>query len=122
VKARGYYAIAALVIFAVEVVIALYVRDDFVRPYLGDLLAVMLVYCAVRAVMGAGMFAALGFALGLALAIEVAQLFDVLGALGLGGNRVARIVLGGSFDVLDLAAYAAGGVAIIVVEAMLRRR
>ncbi len=74
---RAAYLIAALFIFAVEVVIALYVRDDFVRPYLGDVLAVMLVYCAVRTV---------------------------------------------GFGVLDLVAYAAGGVVVVAAEAVLRRR
>ena len=47
---RWGYALAALVLFAVEVVIALFVRDAFVRPYLGDVLAVMLVYAVLRAV------------------------------------------------------------------------
>ena len=45
---RG-YALAAVILFAIEVVIALYVRDRFVRPHLGDTLAVLLVYCGLRA-------------------------------------------------------------------------
>ena len=36
---RWSYALAAALLFAVEVAIALYVRDRFVRPYLGDVLA-----------------------------------------------------------------------------------
>jgi hypothetical protein len=44
------YAITALAIFAIEVLIALFVRDAFIRPYLGDVLAVALVHTALRAV------------------------------------------------------------------------
>ena len=43
-----YYFFAALLLFLVELVIALYVKDNFVRPYLGDLLVVILIYCCLK--------------------------------------------------------------------------
>ena len=42
-KKRIFYIISFLVIFCIEVLIALYVRDNFVRPYIGDVLVVVLV-------------------------------------------------------------------------------
>ena len=45
----------------------------------------------------------------------------VLGALGLADNQFARFVLGGAFDMLDMAAYLAGGVVVVAVESGLRR-
>jgi hypothetical protein len=45
---RPAYALAALIIFAIEVCIALFVHDGFIRPYVGDVLAVALVYAALR--------------------------------------------------------------------------
>lgn len=48
--------------------------------------------------------------------IELAQAAKLLNALGLGENRLARIIFGGSFDWLDLAAYAAGGLIIVGIE------
>ena len=119
---RPGYAIAALAIFAVEVMIALFVRDDFIRPYVGDVLAVILVYSALRAVTRLAIAPALVLTLAIALAIELAQLFNLLDALGLRNNLVAATVLGGSFDWLDLAAYAAGLVIAAVVEAIVRRK
>lgn len=110
------YLIAAMVLFGVEVVIALYVRDDFVRPYIGDVLAILLVYTALRALTPLRLGSALATTLAIAVLIEVAQAAKLLSALGLGENRVARIVFGGSFDWLDLAAYAAGGIIVWVVE------
>lgn len=43
-KKRIFYIISFLVIFCIEVFIALYVRDSFIRPYMGDALVVVLVY------------------------------------------------------------------------------
>ena len=113
---RPGYLAAAIVLFAIEVLIALFVRDDFVRPYVGDVLAVALVYAGLRAVTPLGANAALAVTLAIAFAIEVAQALGLLAALGLGDHAVARVVLGGTFDWVDLAAYAIGAVIIALIE------
>ena len=46
----------------------------------------------------------------------------VLRMLGLADNRVAAVVFGGVFDVLDIAAYLAGGALVVIVELSFRRR
>ena len=119
---RGAYLIAAILIFAIEVLIALFVRDDFVRPYLGDVLAIGFVYAALRALTPLSFPQALAVTLAIALVIELAQAFGLLGALGLADNELARIVLGGVFDWHDLAAYAAGGAIIAALETLTARR
>lgn len=116
------YLIAALVLFGTEVLIALFVRDSFIRPYFGDVLAIALVYTALRAVTPLGTVPAITVTLIIALLIEIVQAFNLLGALGLGGNQLARVVLGGVFDWLDLAAYSAGAGVILTAEALLKRR
>jgi len=121
VSARAVYALVAAAIFAIEVLIALFVKDGLVRPYVGDVLAVALVYAALRAVTRLGVIPAIGIALLIATAVEVAQLLNLLGALGLNNNRIARIVLGGAFDWLDFAAYTTGAALIIAVEALRKR-
>jgi len=122
VSQRGVYLIAAILIFAIEVLIALFVRDDFVRPYLGDVLAIGFVYAALRALTPLSFPQALAVTLAIALVIELAQAFGLLGALGLADNELARIVLGGVFDWHDLAAYAAGGAMIAALETLTARR
>ena len=119
---RKVYALAALIVFAIEVVIALFVRDAFIRPYIGDVLAVALVYTALRAIVPLTMIPAIATALTIALAIEIAQALDLLGALGLRDNQLARIVLGGAFDWMDLIAYAVGGIVVVIVELAARRK
>ena len=47
-KRRLGYLAAFCVIFAIEVCIALFVRDSFIRPYGGDLLVTVLICCFLR--------------------------------------------------------------------------
>lgn len=118
---RTPYAIAAAIVFAIEVLIAVFVHDGFVRPYLGDVLAVVLVYLALRAATPLPVLPAVIVTLGVATAIEFAQLFHMLDALGLGHNRLARVVLGGVFDVKDLGCYTVGAMAVLVAENLRQR-
>lgn len=110
------YALLAGAVFLIEVAIALWWRDDFVRPYLGDVLAAMLVYFVLRAATCLDKIAAAGVALAVAVAIELGQLVHVLDTVGLAGNRVARVVLGGVFDPADLMCYLMGAIAALVLD------
>jgi hypothetical protein len=118
---RG-YALLTLGLFLIEVVIALFVRDRFVRPYLGDTLAVILVYSALRTVSRVDMTHAAAIAFLIAVAIEFGQLFRVLDLLGLQRNPIARIVLGYGFEAKDIFAYAAGAMIVLVAERLRARR
>jgi hypothetical protein len=111
-----YYGLATISVFLLEVAIALFVHDRFVRPYLGDSLAVILVYCGIRTFTPLGVRGATGLALAIAFAVEFGQAFNYVDRLGLGHVRWARIVLGTGFDVHDLLAYIAGAAAILLVE------
>ena len=42
------YLTAFIILFLIEAAIALWVHDRFVRPYIGDVLVVVLVYVFVR--------------------------------------------------------------------------
>lgn len=110
------YALVALALFVVEVAIALFVRDRFVRPYLGDVLAVILVYAALRAAFRIQSTTAAGIALLVAAAIEFGQLFRILDHLALGDSQIARTVLGYGFELKDFAAYAAGALIALGIE------
>lgn len=110
------YFVAAIFLFIVEVLIALFVRDRFVRPYFGDYLVVMLVYCAVRSVIQATPSkVAIGVLL-FAYLIEMLQYFRIVDLLGLEKNRIAKVVIGYGFDWSDILAYTLGVITIIIVE------
>jgi hypothetical protein len=116
------YALATAVIFLTEIMIGLFVHDAVIRPYIGDSLAVILVYLAVRAVTLLRIFPATALALAIAFAIEFGQMFHLINALGLRGNRIAGFILGGYFDVTDLGCYVAGAAAVLVVENLRKAR
>ena len=48
IKKRFFNFILFMIFLVIEVLIALYVHDDFVRPYLGDVLVVVVLYFFAR--------------------------------------------------------------------------
>lgn len=97
-----------VLIFGIEVVIALFVRDTIIRPYGGDVLAVMWVYTGFRVVrrFDARVLAAASFGVG--ALVEVAQLLQLSVRMGLSDSPVATTVLGSVFEWGDLVAYGVG--------------
>jgi len=108
----------ALVLFIVEVLIALFVRDSIIRPYGGDYLVVILIYCAVKTFIKAS---PLKVAIGVLLfsyCIEVLQYFNIVDRLGLATNQLARTVIGSGFAWLDLLAYTLGIATVLILEGL----
>jgi hypothetical protein len=120
-KTRLVYGMAAAIVFFIEVTIALFLHDRLVRPYIGDVLAVVLVYLALRAVTPWPVVTAIVSTLAIAAAIEFGQYFHLLDWLGLSQNHMARVVLGGVFDLKDFACYFGGAALVLAVEAAFRR-
>lgn len=107
-KKRWKYLAAFILIFIIEAAIALWVHDRFIRPYIGDVLVVVLVYCFVRIFFPEGIRRLPLYVFLFAACVEVLQYFNLVGLLGLQGCRAARIILGSVFDWKDIACYGAG--------------
>lgn len=117
---RKSFLIYAVLLFVIEVLIARYAPSGFIRGFVGDVLVVLLLFCMARSVVPAGnakghLINRLWHTPWLALAvllfaftIEFGQYWGLVDKLGLGGNRLARIVIGSHFDPLDLLAYFVG--------------
>ena len=110
------YFLFAVMLFLVEVLIALYVRDRLVRPYGGDYLVVILMYCAVRTVVKASPWKIAVGVLLFSYALEVLQFFSIVDRLGLSGNPLAKTVIGYGFEWWDLLAYTLGIATVLVLE------
>jgi hypothetical protein len=110
----------AIILFIVEVLIALYVHDSVIRPYVGDYLVVILLYCFVKAFIKASpLTVAIGVLL-FSYLIEALQYFNFLGAIGLENNKPARIILGHGFEWIDLVAYTLGIGTVLLLSKNLR--
>jgi hypothetical protein len=115
-KFSPFYAILTLLLFITEVLIALFVHDQFIRPYIGDFLVVILIYCFVKSFLNTPVMpTALGVLL-FAYTVEVLQYFRIVEVLGLQHSRAARIIIGSSFEWLDMLAYTLGILVVVLVE------
>ena len=37
-----------IIVFIIEAIIAVFIHDNFIRPYFGDVLVVVLIYCFIK--------------------------------------------------------------------------
>lgn len=121
-KLRLTYAVLFSTLLFIEVLIALFVRDRFVRPYIGDVLVTMLICCFIRIFiplkfpllpLGVFLFAAL---------VEIGQYFHMVSLLGLDQSKLFRTVLGTTFSVPDLICYGIGCILFFLAERILHKR
>lgn len=113
-KKRLIFGGCTLAVLCVEVLIALLVHDRFVRPYLGDVLAVVFVYLGLRTLFPEKPRLVSAIAFGIAAAVELVQLTDLSGIFGEGS--VFSVIVGGTFDFSDLACYFVGGAACFFLD------
>lgn len=110
------YALLTFVLFSIEVAIALYVHDTIIRPYVGDLLVVILLYCFLKSFIQIGVTKAGAGVLLFAFSVETMQYFNLVDHLGLSHNRLAKIVIGSSFSWTDIVCYTIGILLVFLVE------
>lgn len=110
------YLIMAVLLFLAEIVIAVFAHDSIIRPYGGDFLVVIFLYCLMRALTNASVWKVATGVLLFAYLVEVAQYLQLINMTGLQNNKVARIILGTSFEWGDMLAYTLGIVVVLLVE------
>ena len=115
-KFSPFYFIAALLLFITEVLIALFVHDQFIRPYIGDFLVVILIYCFVKSFLNTPVVPTALGVLVFAYTVELLQYFRIVEVLGLQHSRAARIIIGSSFEWQDILAYTLGILMVVLVE------
>ncbi|HQM00443.1 MAG TPA: DUF2809 domain-containing protein [Ruminococcus flavefaciens] len=113
-KNRLPYIIIFIAILAVETCIALFVHDDLVRPYIGDVIVMWAVYCLAQIILG-GRFGSYKAAVGsliFAFFVELLQKFHIVDVLGI-KSPILRTIIGTSFAPADLVCYLAGTAATV---------
>ena len=110
------YFLLTILLFLIEVGNALYVRDSFVRPYLGDVLVVILIYCFVKSFVKLTVPIAALSVLLFAFSIETLQYFSIVEKLNLQDNKMVRTVIGTSFAWEDIIAYIVGMAVVVFCE------
>lgn len=107
-RSRRFYILLFLALLAIEIFIGAFVRDRIIRPYVGDILVVILLYAFLRIFIPSG-FPLLSLAvLFFAVMIEILQYFHFGKLLGLEDYRIVMIILGSTFDIKDIFCYVVG--------------
>jgi hypothetical protein len=115
IKFRAKYLFVFAGILLTEVWIALFVNDQIIRPFVGDLLVILLMYAFVRVFIEPRNHVVLAVCLLVfAYLVEIGQYFELVSRLGLADLGIARIVIGTSFDWVDFLAYTIGFMIVIV--------
>lgn len=118
-RKRLVYLSLSVILFFVELFIALFVRDHFIRPYFGDVLVVILVYTAVRVVFPEKPKLLPIYVFIFAVLVEVLQYLDFAELLG--GGVILSTIIGTSFSWLDILCYFVGVILIYPFEMLLRK-
>lgn len=126
-KKRLLYAAAFVLLTAIEVLIALFVNDSFIRPYLGDIIVVWVVYCFVQIFLCTKVkpYITAGGVFLFACLVELLQGIGIVELLGLGHIPFFRTLIGTQFDIKDILCYGAGAlilfIAILLAKKLLRK-
>jgi hypothetical protein len=120
IKFNAKYFYLAVLLFLIEVLIALFLDDRIIRPFVGDVLVVVLIYCFIKAFWPIRPSTAALGVFAFACLIEGLQYLRLVDRLGLRDNRLIATVLGTTFDRKDILAYAIGAALVLAVEYRLK--
>ena len=90
-KLRFTYFLIFVILLAVEVFIALFVNDSFVRPYVGDVLVVGVICAFLRIFIPDKIRILPLLTSAFAAGVELLQYFDFVSLIGLSDNRFFSI-------------------------------
>ncbi|MCM1400367.1 MAG: DUF2809 domain-containing protein [Clostridium sp.] len=119
---RVLYIIATFALLFTEVMIALFAHDSFIRPYVGDMLVVIVIYTFIRIWMPDKCCILPLYVFLFAVLVEVLQYFNIVEVLGLSESKFFSVLIGGTFDWRDIVCYGAGCVLLAIYEFLRARR
>lgn len=119
VRPRLIYAAVFLLLLITEVIIALFVRDTFLRPYGGDILVTALLCTLVRILFPKGIKLLPLYVFIFSVLVEFAQYINIVKLLGLSDIAFFRIIVGTSFSRIDIICYGAGCILFFIFEGLI---
>ena len=110
------YLSFAIVLFVIEVFIALRINDAIIRPFGGDYLVVILLYCLAKSFFDTHKNLTAFSVLLFSYLVEGLQYLQIVDLLGLDDSKLANIIIGNYFSWLDIICYTLGILTVIGVE------
>jgi len=122
IKLNIKYLCVFIAVFIIEAIIAVFIHDNFIRPYIGDVLVVVLIYCLIKTFVRNEIRLLPLYIFVFAALVEVGQYFNLAKLLGLSDYAIARVIIGSTFDIMDIACYLAGCTGLFLYEMIKQRR
>ena len=120
-KQRIKYLIAFIILLCIEILIAICVHDTFIRPYVGDLLVVVVLYCIVKVIIPDKYRLIPFWIFVFAAFIECLQYLKWCERLGIENNAFLRILMGATFDWKDIVCYGIGCILLGIYEWLIQK-
>ena len=114
-KRRAGWAVIGIIILAIEIYIAIFIKGGFIRHYIGDVLATAMLYAFGRAIFRVAPINLAIFVFIISLFIEALQYLKILEILDV-KSSILRIIFGGTFDWTDIICYLAGCILAFLFE------
>ena len=105
-----------LLLFVIEIVIAIYLKQGFIRHTFGDFLVVIMLYYFIKSFIKTKSIYIALVVLIFVYCVEFLQLLNILDYLNLRQNTLATLILGSHFSVQDLIAYTLGVISIYIIN------
>ncbi|MGB8703492.1 MAG: DUF2809 domain-containing protein [Gillisia sp.] len=115
-NSRTHYFFGFLFLLIIEILIAEFAHDHFIRPYLGDFLVVILIYCFLMSISRISVVKGLLYVLIFSFGVEFFQLINIVKLLQYQPPKLVMIMLGSSFSVNDLFCYSLGILTCGIIE------
>lgn len=116
-----FYFLLSMALLGLEVFIGGYMHDSIIRPYGGDFLVVILLYCLIRSFWDLPVVLTAVSVLLFSYLVETSQYFRLADHLGFKRPSLARILLGSYFTWTDILSYTLGILPVVGVETWIKK-
>ena len=120
-RIRNFYIFLSVLLFVVEVCIALFVRDKIVRPYVGDILVTLLLCSVIRCFIPIKIKMLSLYVFIFSAFVEIGQYFNYVKILRLDNIKFFSVLMGTSFSFIDIMCYALGCLLFVAIEVLLNK-
>ena len=116
---KNIYLIAFIILFIIECLIAMFLKQGFIRENVGDILVVPCIYTILRIIFTNKIKYLSLYVLIFAVIVEFMQLLNITTFIS-NDNKILSIALGGTFDIRDIVCYILGFIFIVISERSLK--
>ncbi|MUT67415.1 DUF2809 domain-containing protein [Paenibacillus sp. NEAU-GSW1] len=116
IRFNNKYMISFILLFLAELVIALFLHDSFIRPYIGDMLVVVLMYCFIKSIFSVHTKLLPFYIFVFSINIEICQWYEFVKLIHMETNVFIKTLFGSVFDIKDIYSYFAGCLILYILQ------